>query len=50
MKIVTFEQLQEEFGCAVNAILGSKADEKEFIITKEDLIAIAKKMAFYLDI
>ena len=45
------EKLLEEFGCAINAVLGDKADEEydESKITLDDLIAIATKVAFYLD-
>lgn len=48
-----YEKLVQEFGCAIRAIYGDEC-EKEFnkdetIITDEELIAIAKKVAFYLD-
>lgn len=46
------EKLLQEFGCAIYAVLGDVA-HKEFEddtqISSEDLIAIAKKVKFYLD-
>lgn len=46
------EKLKEEFGCAINAELGDVADQEyeEGSISKEDLLLIAKKVAFYLDL
>lgn len=46
-----YEKLLEEFGCAINAIFGDLADEEydEEKVSKDDLMAIAKKVAFYLD-
>ena len=49
-----YDRLMEEFGCAIKAEMGDIA-EKEFNqeetpITKGDLNAIARKVAFYLDL
>lgn len=46
------EKLIEEFGCAIEAVFGDVADqEAEYVeVSKEDLLAIAKKVAFYLDL
>lgn len=44
------DKLLEEFGCAINAVLGYVAQE-EFStekVEKGDLEAIARKVAFYL--
>ena len=47
------EKLMEEFGCAITAIYGDEADKEfdteETVIYNSDLLAIAKKVAFYLD-
>jgi len=45
------EKLLEEFGCAISAVLGDLED-KDFDnkISKSDLIAIAEKVAFYMDL
>ena len=45
------EKLLEELGCAIVAVFGDKADEEynDDSIDREDLIAVAKKVAFYLD-
>lgn len=45
-----YEKLMQEFGCAIKAIYGEQC-EKEFEghIEDADLIAIAKKVAFYLN-
>lgn len=50
--MTTMDKLQEEFNCAVTAVLGDFLDKEyqEGDICKEDLIAIANKMAFYLNI
>ena len=46
------EKLQQEFNCAINSVLGDLADQEyeEGSLSKEDLILIAKKVAFYLDL
>ena len=46
------EKLQEEFGCAISAVFGDMEDEEyeEGSVSKSDLIAIAQKVAFYLDL
>ena len=46
-----YEKLQEEFDCAIRAIFGDIAnqDYEEDSVEKQDLIAIAEKVAFYLD-
>lgn len=47
------ERLIEEFSCAIDAVLGEEA-EREFgenaPISSSDLLAIARKVSFYLDI
>lgn len=50
-------RLLEEFGCAITAVLGSEEDkelnddaELSSVVDKKDLIAIAKKVAFYIDL
>lgn len=45
------EKLLEELGCAISAVLGDTEDEEfDNNISKDDLNAIAKKVAFYLDL
>lgn len=46
-----YEKLIEEFGCAIVAVFGDKADEifSTEKVEKGDLEAIARKVAFYLD-
>ena len=46
------EKLQDEFGCAISAIFGDLEDQEyeEGSISKDDLLLIAKKVAFYLDL
>lgn len=45
------EFLLEQFGCAITAIYGDLADKpsSEVDVDVEELKAIAKKVAFYLD-
>ena len=46
------EFLSEQFDCAIAAIFGDLADKpsSEVKVTADDLNAIVKKVAFYLDI
>lgn len=46
------ERLEEEFKAAIYAIYGDLHDEddEEFEFTREDILAIAKKVIFYLGI
>ena len=49
--MTVYEKLIVEFGAAIKAILGDNAD-KEFndeSVDREELLAIAKKVCFYLD-
>lgn len=45
-------KLADEFACAINAVFGDLADKpfEEVEVTNDDLIAIAKKVAFYIGI
>ena len=45
------EKLQEEFGCAISSVLGVLEDEEysQEKIDSEDIMAIARKVCFYLD-
>ena len=45
------EKLLQEFECAINAIYGDRAEEEfsDEEVGEADLIAIAQKVAFYLD-
>ena len=48
-----YEKLMEEFGCAIKAELGDMADkdyEENDGVEKADILAIAKKVVFYLDL
>ena len=47
-----YEKLIEELGCAISAVYGGAEDEEyeDGKITKHDLDAIARKVAFYLDL
>lgn len=47
-----YEKLLEQFGCAIQAIYGDECEkpfDEDTIIDDSDLIAIAKKVKFYLD-
>ena len=50
------EKLIEEFTCAINACLGDVADEEydededKYFVDNADLLQIAKKVAFYMDL
>ena len=48
------EKLSQEFDCAIIAVLGDlakeKYDEEESEITKGEIISIAQKVLFYLDL
>ena len=46
------DKLMEELSCAIKAVYGSVADEEFDLekVSREDLEAIAKKVAFYLDL
>ena len=46
------EKLLTELSCAIVAVYGDDADKEveQVELTKEDLQAIAKKVAFYLDL
>ena len=46
-----YEKLIEEFGCAITAVFGDKADEEynEDNFHYSELVAICKKVEFYLD-
>ena len=48
------EKLLEQFGCAINAVLGDLAEEdfdsEENTITKGDIKLIAQKVIFYMDL
>lgn len=46
------ERLEQEFGCAIYAILGDVAKKEfdEHELSKGDILAIAKKVCFYLDL
>ena len=49
--MTNYEKLMEEFGCAINSVLGEVAEEEfKGEIRKEDLLAIARKVAFYMDL
>lgn len=51
--MTVYEKLLEEFGCAINAILGDVADKEwensSEDVSREDIIAMSKKVCFYLD-
>ena len=46
------EKLMDEFGCAISAIFGDLEDEEyeEGKVSFDDLLAIARKVAFYMDL
>ena len=50
--MVFYEKLLAEFGEAIESVFGSKAyeDFEDVEFDKYDLIEIAKKVAFYLDL
>lgn len=45
------EKLRQEFECAIVAVFGDQADKeyKRDLVSDSDLIAIARKVRFYLD-
>lgn len=49
--MTVYEKLMEEFGCAITAVFGDLADEdyEDGKVTLDDLDAIKRKVAFYLD-
>lgn len=51
MKKTVREELMDQFGCAISAVLGDLEDEDydEEKISRDDIMAIAKKVCFYLD-
>lgn len=46
------DKLQKEFGCAISAIFGDIEEQEyeEGSVSKDDLMLIAQKVAFYLDL
>ncbi len=50
--MTVYEKLMEEFGAAITAVLGDQADKEmdEVELDVLDIEAIAKKVAFYLDL
>ena len=50
--MIVKEKLMQEFGCAIEAIFGDIAEEDFDLekVNKEDLLAVAKKATFYLDL
>ena len=47
---ITFDDLLVEIECAISATFGTTDGKEELEVTKGDLLEIARKTAFYLDL